>query len=709
MKKVIFLMCCWLINLAASAQVKESMYGDKVKADIKMKYVYSFEEALKKAKKENKLIFFNCFADWAIPCHGMNKAVFSDQEFADWMDKHFVNFFMDVTTAEGRPLAEKYNIRFQAHYLVLDSDGNIVHRIVGGCQLPEFKEKVVLALNPKTSLAGLDKRYAAGERKAKFLRDYALVLRTASEDEKYDTIVNQYFAKIKKSDWPKQENWLLFRDKLEQPMGEMFEYLIANKDEFVKNNGEEVINNQIQRLYFMPVYGMATKNKPYDGKDLLNIFMVLQKVGIPEDQTIFTVYHIAKYRGEKDYDKMMEVFEKQVADLDERTASGLDMSLKEDWKEMSGPVQARIVNYLTERAKQTKGSLQKAYVSTVKEMVDPEGIQFSGLSFNDALKKAKEDDKLIFMDCYTSWCGPCKMMSEQVFTQKSIGEYFNERFVNLKVDMEKGEGPELQKKYGVKAYPTLLFLDKEGRIVYKILGGSDARGFMEKVERISPATCYYQLKEKYEAGDRSTEFMPDYFLTMIDAGEMDNHQGNIRNYLNLLKDEEKFSSSTWKLYENFVTDYKMPEFKFICENRKRFAGQVGEEKVNKKIESILFPGVIGYLKNTTTKEELEEMTILTEMAALPQQFSLVYLNKVVKLYETKDLGKVMDYYENTVSGITDAHTKLNLDVLLNTLMAGVTGTEKERAVQYVKKCLDNADDRAVNTYKRLLGALQEEV
>ena len=69
----------------------QSVYGDKVKADVKMKYVYSFEEALKKAREVNKPIFVNCFADWAVPCHGMNQLVFSDQQFADWMDRHFVN------------------------------------------------------------------------------------------------------------------------------------------------------------------------------------------------------------------------------------------------------------------------------------------------------------------------------------------------------------------------------------------------------------------------------------------------------------------------------------------------------------------------------------------------------------------------------------------------------------------------------------------
>lgn len=110
MKKIIFLVAtivATVFNISA-----QSMYGDQYKADIKMNYLYSFEEALAKSKKEGKPIFFNCFADWYVPCHLMNQAVFSDQEFADWMNKHFVNLFIDVSKSAGRPLAQKYDIKF---------------------------------------------------------------------------------------------------------------------------------------------------------------------------------------------------------------------------------------------------------------------------------------------------------------------------------------------------------------------------------------------------------------------------------------------------------------------------------------------------------------------------------------------------------------------------------------------------------------------
>ena len=79
---------------------------------------------------------------------------------------------------------------------------------------------------------------------------------------------------------------------------------------------------------------------------------------------------------------------------------------------------------------------------------------FQELTLEKALEKAKSEHKKVFVDCYTSWCGPCKMMAEKVLPLKEVGEYMNERFVCIKVDMEKGEGKELSTRFKIRAYPT---------------------------------------------------------------------------------------------------------------------------------------------------------------------------------------------------------------------------------------------------------------
>jgi thioredoxin-related protein len=98
------------------------------------------------------------------------------------------------------------------------------------------------------------------------------------------------------------------------------------------------------------------------------------------------------------------------------------------------------------------------------------GIQFTSISFEDALKLAKKEKKNIFLDAYASWCGPCKMLKKNVFTQKEVGDFYNGNFINMAIDMEQGEGPKLAQKFKVQAYPTLLFINHKGEVVGTALG-----------------------------------------------------------------------------------------------------------------------------------------------------------------------------------------------------------------------------------------------
>lgn len=95
-----------------------------------------------------------------------------------------------------------------------------------------------------------------------------------------------------------------------------------------------------------------------------------------------------------------------------------------------------------------------------------QGIQFEKIeSWNDVLAQSEREAKPIFMDVYTVWCRPCKMLDQKVFIDKALGDHFNAHYINVKIDAERGEGRTIAKRYGVRAYPMMLWIDHQGTVL----------------------------------------------------------------------------------------------------------------------------------------------------------------------------------------------------------------------------------------------------
>lgn len=150
-----------------------------------------------------------------------------------------------------------------------------------------------------------------------------------------------------------------------------------------------------------------------------------------------------------------------------------------------------------------------------------QGIKFEESNFTAVLAKAKKENKLVFIDAYTTWCGPCKLMAKNIFPQKTVGDYYNSHFINTKIDMEKGEGIEIAKKYNVKAFPTYLFVDGNGELVHRTLGYVEENDFIQFAKDAGdPGKRLTALKQKFEDGEKDPEFLKNLAsLTMYNDAE----------------------------------------------------------------------------------------------------------------------------------------------------------------------------------------------
>ena len=208
---------------------------------------------------------------------------------------------------------------------------------------------------------------------------------------------------------------------------------------------------------------------------------------------------------------------------------------------------------------------------TQMTLAQADGIAFRVLSFSEALKRAEVEDKLLFVDCFTTWCGPCKRLSKVVFKDSLVADYFNRHFVNLKMDMEKDEGVELRKKYGVHAYPTLLFINSSGEVVYRLVGAEDALELLKKVKLGVESGGLSGLKKRYEAGDRDLAFICGY-INALSAANREQEAGKVAaDFLQgreqkMLEDEDYFL-----VFYYYVHDVNSSAFQYVVNHQKEIA------------------------------------------------------------------------------------------------------------------------------------------
>lgn len=198
-------------------------------------------------------------------------------------------------------------------------------------------------------------------------------------------------------------------------------------------------------------------------------------------------------------------------------------------------------------------------------------IKFEKTTFQEALDLAKKSGKLVFIDAYAEWCGPCKYMDKNIFSKPDVGDFYNKTFVNLKVDMEKGEGPTLSKKYNVRAYPSFLFVNSNGELVFKSVGGRNAKQFIELGQEAANTSNSLnarieEFKNKPASGADAYRFFAKLDNDGIEVEKL------VEEYIEeKLNDDQKVSKEFWPLFRNFVSNVNSPVFEYFVGKREAFA------------------------------------------------------------------------------------------------------------------------------------------
>ena len=208
------------------------------------------------------------------------------------------------------------------------------------------------------------------------------------------------------------------------------------------------------------------------------------------------------------------------------------------------------------------------------------GIEFFHGTFEEAKAEAKAQDKLLFVDAYAQWCGPCKRMAANVFTQDEVGAFYNATFINVKMDMENGEGPQFAQKYPVRAYPTLMYIDYDGKMVHQQKGAQQAEGLIQlgkmalrKVDRSG------DYAKEYENGNRMPQLVYDYIKALNQAGKPSLKIAN--DYLRSQEDLNTPFNQKFILEATLSVDSK--PFEYLEKYHTAIAAAHGQDKVEDRV------------------------------------------------------------------------------------------------------------------------------
>lgn len=336
-----------------------------------------------------------------------------------------------------------------------------------------------------------------------------------------------------------------------------------------------------------------------------------------------------------------------------------------------------------------------------------EGIKFETSDFKTILAKAKKENKLIFLDAYTTWCGPCKLMAKNIFTLKSVGDHYNANFVNAKIDMEKGEGIDIAKKYDVKVFPTYLFIDGNGELVHRTVGYVPEKEFIQFAKDASdPSKRVAALKERFEKGEKDPEFLKN--LVNLTAFTETDYAGKVFEKYITAKANTPLAADDMQMLFTILKNTESPAYKIFKEKKADLLKFMPEKSYEATDKSLKINTVIKKAYNEESKTYDENKFIEGTKDFLTKDEAVKYLNKV-KASKALKANDIATYEKLTLETYKD-YTNFNsneLNSIAWNFFENVTNKSSlETALKWAQESVKQSENSAntdtlANLYNKL--------
>jgi thiol-disulfide isomerase/thioredoxin len=333
-------------------------------------------------------------------------------------------------------------------------------------------------------------------------------------------------------------------------------------------------------------------------------------------------------------------------------------------------------------------------------------IRFIEKPWQEIVAMAKKENKLIFLDAFASWCGPCKWMAANMFTNDTIADYYNRTFICASIDMEKGEGISLSRKFRVRAYPSLIFINADENMVHEKVGAPQKVSDYIDIAKVAqdPEEGLAAYMKKYNAGNTSPQFMQTYIYRLADAYFQ---VGPVMNkYFATQSESDLLNRWNWNIISRFVTEVNDPFFEFLIKHQSDYAKRYTKDSVNIKISDVYMYALRGTLRNSDSRKADSAYAAMKERVKATGFEGATKVIFGCDLQWMQERGKNKEYlelaYENMDKYYSDDYSNL---INVAWITCSMTSEPKylEKALSWAKRSVDIREEPYnADTYASLL-------
>ncbi len=306
-------------------------------------------------------------------------------------------------------------------------------------------------------------------------------------------------------------------------------------------------------------------------------------------------------------------------------------------------------------------------------------LRFERMPWRSVLQKAKESNRIVFVQVFTEDCAACDKVKKEIWTNEKIAEDLNSNFICWQPASGTKDAKAFEKKYNIRAYPTTLFINGKGEVIDKYVGEIDARKMFNMLQNVKSGEftlAFYREQYKENNGEMEPEMLLDYAIALRDAGE--DYDNVIAKYFKSQSGEDLMQARNIRAIMIFVDNMHSPEFvTFARQYLNSESREYSENDMAMKIEDVI------------------SNTLMTELMANPKLSLEDTLKSTIQFFDIQEpqaiISRVnMDYYD---------YVKPNKDkyceALSTYMRSHLAEISYEDIMQKAEKVADECDNPAV--------------